>query len=42
MKYAIGEITFLGVRFGMSCVRARLSLERQQKAQQVSHDVGNW
>jgi len=43
MKYAIGEITFLGVRFGMSLrlgtSKPRTTAEGPGK---VSHDVCNW
>jgi len=43
MKYAIGEITFLGVRFGMS-LRLGTSKPRTtaESPGKVSHDVCNW
>jgi len=32
MKYGVGEITFPGLRFGISLRPAHLSLERQQES----------
>jgi hypothetical protein len=43
MKYEIGEITFLGVRFGMS-LRPGTSKPRTtaESPGKVSHDVCDW